>query len=345
MIKLNDYDYFLPKEKIAQYPEKKRDHSKLMILTKNQIQHIFFYQLIDEIKSGDVFVVNNSKVIASNLKGKKETGGKIECLFLREINHDTNLWECLLKGRKLKVGGKILFLNGGLIGTIMQWQKVGQFLVEFRSNEPIQEILKENAAIILPPYIKAVQNDISRYQTVYASIDGSVAAPTAGFHFTPELIQQIEKKGAKFVSLTLHVGYSTFRPLTDEIFAGQETMDPEYFSLSQPSSIEIIENCIQQGHRLIAVGTTTLKALESVFDSKGKVTRQEGWSDIFIAPGYKFKSAVSQMITNFHMPKSPPLLMVCGFAGKERIFQAYQEAISKNYRFYSFGDAMFVDKE
>jgi len=345
MMNLEDYDYNLPKEKIAQYPEQRREYSKLMIIEKNSIKHKIFYKIVDEINEGDVIVVNNSKVVASNLKGQKETGGKIECLFLREIDPGKSLWECLIKGRRLRSGTKIRFLNNQLIGKIINWKQFGEFLIEFTSNEPIKDILRANADITLPPYIKTFQDDITRYQTVYASVEGSIAAPTAGFHFTPNLIQKIKKKGARFITLTLHVGYSTFMPLTNEILAGQEKIDPEYFSISQPFSIENIENCLQQGHRLIAVGTTTLKALESAVDTKGEITRVEGWSDVFIAPGYRFKSGVSQMITNFHMPKSSPLLMVCAFAGKERILHAYQEAISKNYRFYSFGDAMFVDKE
>jgi S-adenosylmethionine:tRNA ribosyltransferase-isomerase len=300
--------------------------------------------MIEKIKEGDVIVGNNSKVIGSTLMGKKETGGEIECLFLREINSQNSMWECLLKGRKLKPGGNLSFLDGQLSGIIIQWKQAGEFLVKFTSDKPVKEILRANARIKLPPYIKAPQVDITRYQTIYASEEGSIAAPTAGFHFTPELLQKIERKGVTFLTITLHVGYSTFMPVTDEILSSHKTTEPEYF-LIEESLIEVLENCLAENHQLIAVGTTTLKALESATNSNGKINRLNGWSDLFIAPGYSFKSGVSRMITNFHMPKSFPLLMVCAFAGRERILHAYQEAVSQDYRFYSFGDAMFIDKE
>ncbi len=343
MINLDAYDYNLPKAMIAQYPEERRDFSKLMILNKNQIKHKRFYQIISEIKAGDVIVRNNSKVIASNLKGQKQTGGKVECLFLREIDPTNNLWLCLLKGRKLRSGTKLLFLDGQLQGTVIEWKKFGEFVVQFSSPRTIKEILREHATITLPPYIKVPQPDLSRYQTIYASKEGSVAAPTAGFHFTTELIYKLEKQGIQFVNVTLHVGYSTFMPLTPEILSTHK-MDPEFYSIP-PQTIEVIEECQSQNHQIIAVGTTTLKTLESATNNKGKITHPEGWSELFIAPGYSFKSGVTRLITNFHMPKSSPLLMVCAFAGRERILRAYREAISQKYRFYSFGDAMLVDKE
>ncbi|NVM28083.1 MAG: tRNA preQ1(34) S-adenosylmethionine ribosyltransferase-isomerase QueA [Candidatus Helarchaeota archaeon] len=343
MIKLEDYDYILPKEKIAQHPAQKRDRSKLLVIIHNQIKHKHFYQIGDEIEKGDVIVVNNTKVISSILKGQKETGGKIEAVFLREIDPQSNEWECLLKGRKLRIGGKILFSNDQLMGTIIEWKKFGQFVVRFSSVKPVEEFLKERGVIALPPYIKAPQDDLSRYQTIYASQEGSIAAPTAGFHFTPELIQNIEKRGAKFVELTLHVGYSTFMPLNNEILLNHK-MEPEYFIIP-PDTIATIEECQHQNYRLIVIGTTTLKALESAVNNKGKITKVNGWSDLFITPNYSFKSDISRMVTNFHMPKSSPLLMVCAYAGKERIFNAYQEALSNNYRFYSFGDAMLIDRE
>ncbi len=342
MIDLNAYAYHLPKERIAQRPVTKRDQSKLLIMDKNKIKHIKFHQIVDEIQKGDLLVGNNSKVIASSLDGRKETGGKVEILFLREINHSDNEWECLLKGRKLRIGSKILLLNGKLIGTILKWKKLGQFIVKFTSKTPIQDLLDEYASITLPPYIKTPQEDLSRYQTVYASKDGSIAAPTAGFHFTKDLIQKIEKKGSKFVKITLHVGYSTFMRLDDDILS-KNKMDPEYYSIPQESA-DVIEECLQQKNRLIIIGTTTMKALESASNKKGAITKLQGWSDLFIAPGYSFKLKIARMLTNFHLPKSSPLLMVCAFAGKERILNAYQEALSKNYRFYSFGDAMFCER-
>ncbi|MFX1297538.1 MAG: tRNA preQ1(34) S-adenosylmethionine ribosyltransferase-isomerase QueA, partial [Promethearchaeota archaeon] len=312
MINLEDYNYNLPKDKIAQYPEKRRDNSKLMVINGSKIKHKQFYQIITEIEAGDVFVVNNSKVVAANLEGRKGTGGKIEALFLREINIEKNLWECLLKGRKLRPGVKINFLNGQLKGLIVEWKKFGQFIVEFASAKPVREILNTHAAIKLPPYIRAKQDDLTRYQTIYASVEGSIAAPTAGFHFTSEIIAKIKKEGAIFADITLHVGYSTFMPLNFETLSSN-MMDPEYFSIPQ-STIEMIQKCQDQNHQIIAVGTTTLKALESATDNKGNITASKGWSELFITPGYSFNLGISRMITNFHMPQSSPLLMVCAFA-------------------------------
>jgi len=342
MADLKNYDYFLSKDRIAQYPATQRDLSKLMIVKKASIQHRIFHQIIEEIEVGDLFIVNNSKVIASSLDGQKESGGRVECVFLKEVNPEGTIWECILKGRRVKKDSKIQFLDGELRGRILNWIKFGQFLVEFQSEVPVKKLLHEYASITLPPYIRAPQKDLSRYQTTYASVEGSIAAPTAGFHFSPELIQKIEKKGAKFVAITLHVGYSTFMHLTNEILTTRKMEEKEYFSIAR-SSIEILEKCRSENRQLIAVGTTTLKALESATSNNGKIAQLEGWSDLFIAPGYSFKSGVTRMVTNFHMPQSPPLLMVCAFAGKDRIFQAYQEAIAQNYRFYSFGDAMLVD--
>ena len=344
MADLENYDYFLPKVRIAQHPAIQRDHSNLMLIKKETIEHRIFYQIIEEIEAGDVLVVNNSKVVASSLEGQKETGGRVECVFLREVNPEKMMWECILQGRKMRNGSKIEFLDGKLKGTILKWIKFGQFLIEFQAEVPINTLLRDYASITLPPYIKAPQKDLSRYQTTYASVDGSIAAPTAGFHFTPELMQKIEKKGAKFVPITLHIGYSTFMHLTDEILSDGKIGEDEYFVIPNESIIEI-EKCQNENRQLIAVGTTSLKALESAINRKGAITQLEGWSDLFISPGYSFKSGITHMITNFHMPKAPPLLMVCAFAGKDRILHAYQEAIANGYRFYSFGDAMFVDKE
>ncbi|MHA1267300.1 MAG: tRNA preQ1(34) S-adenosylmethionine ribosyltransferase-isomerase QueA [Candidatus Helarchaeota archaeon] len=342
MINLEDYDYNLPPDKIAQYPAEKRDHSRLLILTKDQIKHLRFFQIIHEINAGDIIIINNSKVIGTKLIGRKETGGKIECIFLKEIDPTTNRWDCLLKGRKLRIGTRITFFDNILYGIIKEWKKFGQFEVEFFSKRALHEILKAKALITLPPYIKAPQKDLTRYQTIYSCKEGSVAAPTAGFHFTPALMKKIEQKGAKFVQLTLHVGYSTFMPLNEEILQTHK-MDSEYFSIS-PTAANLINQAVSDQNRLIAVGTTTLKALESATDATGKITKLYGWSNLFISPGYRFNSKVTRLITNFHMPKSSPLLMVCAFSGRNRILKAYQEALSNGYRFYSFGDAMLIDR-
>jgi len=344
MADLENYDYLLSKDRIAQHPATQRDHSKLMIIKKESIEHRIFHQIIEEVEAGDLFIVNNSKVIAASLEGQKESGGVVECVFLREVNPEGHIWECILKGRRVKKDGKILFLDGKLRGRILNWIKFGQFLIEFQSEGPVKKLLHEYASITLPPYIHAPQQDLSRYQNTYAAVEGSIAAPTAGFHFSPELIQKIEKKGAKFVAITLHVGYSTFMHLTNEILTAGKMEEKEYFSIV-PSASEIIEKSRAENRQLIVVGTTTLKALETATSNNGKMTQLEGWSDIFIAPGYSFKSGMTRMVTNFHMPQSPPLLMVCAFAGKDRIFRAYQEAIAQNYRFYSFGDAMLVDRQ
>ncbi len=341
MIHLDDFDYFLPKDRIAQYPEKQRDYAKLLVMKNHRIQHRLFYQIVHEISEGAVIVANNSKVIPTGLTGFKKTGGKIEILFLREIDHSKKIWDCLLKGRKLKPGVGLSFLNGQLKGKILNWMKFGQFRIQFSSDQPITKLLYKYARISLPPYIKAPQHDLSRYQTIYASIAGSIAAPTAGFHFTRSLIKKLQKKGIHFVTVTLHVGYSTFMPLNDETLSNH-TMDPEYFLVPQ-QTIELLERCQAEHREIIVVGTTTLKALESAVDVSGNFSKSEGWSDLFIVPGYSFKTKISCLITNFHMPKSSPLLMVCAFAGKERIFRAYQEALANNYRFYSFGDAMLIN--
>jgi S-adenosylmethionine:tRNA ribosyltransferase-isomerase len=344
MLDLKNYDYVLSKDRIAQYPAAQRDHSKLMIVKKASIDHRIFHQIIEEVEAGDLFVVNNSKVIASSLEGQKESGGRIDCVFLRAVNPEGTIWECILKGRRVKKDSKIQFLDGKLKGHVLNWIKFGQFLIEFQSEVPVKNLLREYASITLPLYIRALQQDFSRYQTTYASIEGSIAAPTAGFHFSPELIQKIEKKGAKFVAITLHVGYSTFMHVTDEMLTTRKTGEIEYFSIA-PASIEAIEKCKTENRHLIAVGTTTVKTLEAATSNSGRITQSDGWSDLFIAPGHSFKSGVTRMLTNFHMPQSPPLLMICAFAGRERIFQAYQEAIAQNYRFYSFGDAMLVDRQ
>jgi S-adenosylmethionine:tRNA ribosyltransferase-isomerase len=342
MINLEDFDYKLPKERIAQVPAAKRDQSKLLLLLRDKIKHSQFSEVIDEIRDGDLIIVNNSRVIAANLRGQKETGGKVECLFLREVDAPNNVWECLLKGRKLRPGSTITFLKGRLIGKIISWKKFGQFNIKFTTPQPIRAILKENGSIKLPPYIKTKHKQIDRYQTVYSQEEGSIAAPTAGLHFTPELIRKIEKLGAKFAPLTLHVGYSTFMPLNQTILRTHK-MDPEYF-IVPPASAELIKDARFDGNRIIVVGTTTLKTLESATNEKGELGRLQGWSNLFISPGYKFRAKMNYLITNFHMPQSSPLLMVCAFAGRERIFKAYHEALSRDYRFYSFGDAMFIEK-
>lgn len=343
-LNLEDYSYDLPPARIAQYPAETRDQSNLLVSKVNRLLHLKFFQIISELQSGDLLVINNSKVVPSQLRGTKETGGKVECLFLRESDSTNQIWECLLKGRNLKVGMQISFLNDQISARIVRWKKFGQFELELSSPHRIQDLLKTHAKITLPPYIKAPHEDFSRYQTIYSSTEGSIAAPTAGFHFTEPLLKQIREKGVYIIPITLHVGYSTFMPLSQEILT-QHQIDAEYFFIPRKSA-NIINDALQdQKGRIIAVGTTTLKTLESAANGKGKLTKLEGWSDLFISPGYVFKTAVKNLITNFHMPKSSPLLMVCAFAGKERLFAAYREALSRDYRFYSFGDAMLIENE
>lgn len=325
-MKLSDFDYPLPKHLIAQSPVEQRDNSKLMIVN-DEIAHKQFYNIVDYLNKEDVVVLNDSKVVPARITGEKETGGKIEVLIIRRINKD---YECLVKGKKIKEGTRLVFRN--VVGTVKK--KNGfRFIISFNKEINLQNI----GEMPTPPYIKEKLLDQKRYNTVYAKRDGSIAAPTAGLHFTKNLIEKIKDKGVKIAYITLHVGVGTFLPVKTEKIE-EHKMEEEYFRIGRKNA-EIINN----GERIFAVGTTVIRALESSCIN-GKIIPKEGWTGLFIYPGYKFKSKINCLLTNFHLPKSTLFLLVCTFAGRERTFKAYKNAIENKYGFYSFGDAMMIMK-
>ncbi|HID28303.1 MAG TPA: tRNA preQ1(34) S-adenosylmethionine ribosyltransferase-isomerase QueA [Methanosarcinales archaeon] len=329
-MKLSDFDYYLPKELIAQKPIEPRDSSKLMVLCNNRIKNDIFHNIINYINKGDTLVLNNTRVIPARLFGRKGTGGKIEVLLVEKINENT--YHCLVRGKK--VIGKKIFFDNTVIGTVKS--KVGsRYIIEFECKESIEDILKKIGKMPIPPYIKESIESKDRYQTIYASENGSIAAPTAGLHFTKELLDKIRKKGVNIAYITLHIGIGTFTPVRVENISDHK-MEAEYYIISEKNA-NLINNT--EG-KLIAVGTTTVKALESA----ALIKKCEGWSDLFIYPPYKFTSKIEGLITNFHLPKSTLLMLVSAFAGKERILEAYKVAIKHQYRFYSFGDAMLIFK-
>jgi S-adenosylmethionine:tRNA ribosyltransferase-isomerase len=325
-MQLSDFDYHLPKQLIAQKPVEPRDNSKLMILNDG-IEHKRFYNLPEYLESGDVVVLNDSRVVPARITGRKETGGKVEVLIIRRINRD---YECLVKGKNIREGTKLFFKN--VAGTVKS-KKGFKYLIGFNEEINLQDI----GEMPTPPYIKEKLLNQKRYNTVYAKRNGSVAAPTAGLHFTKNLIEKIKNKGVKIAYITLHVGVGTFLPIKCEEPA-KHKMEEEYFRID-----EINAGIINNAKKVVAVGTTVVRALESS-SLNGKITLNEGWADLFIYPGYKFKSKINYLLTNFHLPKSTLFLLVCAFAGKERIFNAYKKGIEHNYRFYSFGDAMMIKR-
>ena len=335
-----DFDYELDPSFIAQHPEDKRSESKLMILDRKDeiIEHKRFYDIIDYLNDGDVLVVNNSKVIPARLFGHRE--GKEEALEVFLLtNVEGKRWECLVKpGRKFKIGNKIIF-DKKLQAEVVDITEEGHRILEMQYDGIFNEILNEIGNVPLPPYITERLEDKSKYQTVYAKYDGSVAAPTAGLHFTKELLQKIQDKGIKIAYLTLHVGLGTFKPVTDEKIE-EHKMHSEYYILDKENA-EIINEAKQNGKRVIAVGTTSVRTLESIARKYDKVQADSDWTDIFIYPGFKFK-AIDAMITNFHLPKSTLIMLISSFYNRERILEAYEEAKRNNYRFFSFGDAMLI---
>ena len=335
-----DFDYELDPSFIAQHPEDKRSESKLMILDRKDeiIEHKRFYDIIDYLNDGDVLVVNNSKVIPARLFGHRE--GKEEALEVFLLtNVEGKRWECLVKpGRKFKIGNKIIF-DKKLQAEVVDITEEGHRILEMQYDGIFNEILNEIGNVPLPPYITERLEDKSKYQTVYAKYDGSVAAPTAGLHFTKELLQKIQDKGIKIAYLTLHVGLGTFKPVTDEKIE-EHKMHSEYYILDKENA-ETINEAKQNGKRVIAVGTTSVRTLESIARKYDKVQADSDWTDIFIYPGFKFK-AIDAMITNFHLPKSTLIMLISSFYNRERILEAYEEAKRNNYRFFSFGDAMLI---
>ena len=339
-MKVSEFNYNLPEELIAQVPLEKRDESRLMVLDreKQTIEHKTFKDIIDYLEPGDCLVRNNTKVISARIYGKKETGANVEFLLLNNIEGD--VWESIVRpGNKLHVGTKVIFGDGFLKAEILDSMPDGTRKVKFEYKGIFNEILDKIGLMPLPPYIHEELKERDRYQTVYAKYDGSAAAPTAGLHFTPELLKRIEEKGIKIANVTLHVGIGTFRPVKEEKVEDHE-MHSEHFYIKQ-EDVEKINQTKKQGKRVIAVGTTSCRVLETIADENGMVKVTEGDTQIFIYPGYKFK-CLDGLITNFHLPQSTLLMLVSAFSNREFILKAYNEAVREKYRFFSFGDAMFI---
>ncbi|MCM8710435.1 tRNA preQ1(34) S-adenosylmethionine ribosyltransferase-isomerase QueA [Clostridium sp. SYSU_GA19001] len=338
---VKDFYFHLPEELIAQHPLERRDESRLMVVDKNTgvIEHKIFKDIINYLDAGDCLVLNNTRVMPARLIGEKEgSGGKIEFLLLKRI--DKNSWETLVKpGKRAKIGSKFVFGNGELKAEVTEMGEEGNRIVRFDYEGIFEEVLDRLGQMPLPPYIKERLEDRERYQTVYSKEIGSAAAPTAGLHFTDELLERIKKKGINIVFVTLHVGLGTFRPVKTEKVE-EHLMHSEYYVMTKETA-EIINKTKESGKRVIAVGTTSNRTLETIADEQGRVREQTGWTDIFIYPGYKFK-IVDALITNFHLPESTLIMLVSAFSSKEIIMNAYNEAVNNKYRFFSFGDAMFL---
>ena len=339
-MKVTDFDYELPEELIAQTPIEKRDESRLMVLDRKEqtIEHKHFKDIIDYLEPGDVLVRNNTKVIPARLYGKKETGAKVEFLLLNNMEKD--IWECIVRpGNKLHIGAKVIFGDGLLKAEVLDTMPGGTRKVEFHYEGIFNEILDKIGLMPLPPYIHESLKENDRYQTVYAKYDGSAAAPTAGLHFTPELLKKIEEKGIEIANVTLHVGIGTFRPVKEDTVEAHQ-MHSEHFYIKE-EDCEKINKAKKSGHRVIAVGTTSCRVLETIADDNGYVKPTEGDTQIFIYPGYKFR-CLDALITNFHLPQSTLVMLVSALAGKDYIMKAYKEAVEQKYRFFSFGDAMLI---
>ncbi|MFK4566578.1 tRNA preQ1(34) S-adenosylmethionine ribosyltransferase-isomerase QueA [Enterococcus sp. UD-01] len=342
MLSTEDFDFDLPEELIAQTPLKDRTSSRLLVLNREtqEIADKHFHDIIDELNPGDALVMNDTRVLPARLYGEKpETGGHLEVLLLTNIEGDT--WETLIKpAKRAKVGTKISFGDGRLTATVTKELEHGGRIVAFEYEGIFLENLEALGEMPLPPYIKERLEDPERYQTVYAKENGSAAAPTAGLHFTTELLDEIQKKGVKLVYLTLHVGLGTFRPVSVENIAEHE-MHSEFYRLTEAAAQQLNE-VRQSGGKIVAVGTTSIRTLETIGTKfNGEIKADSGWTDIFITPGYEFK-IVQAFSTNFHLPKSTLVMLVSAFAGRELTLSAYQHAIEERYRFFSFGDAMFV---
>ena len=340
-MKTSDFYYDLPQELIAQDPLEDRSSSRLMHLSlkDGSIEHRHFTDVLDYMEEGDCLVINDTKVIPARLYGhKEETGALIEILLLKRREND--IWECLVKpGKKARPGAKITFGNGILKGEIIDVVDEGNRLIQFHYEGIFEEILDQLGEMPLPPYITHKLKDKNRYQTVYATHTGSAAAPTAGLHFTPELLEEIKEKGVDIARVTLHVGLGTFRPVkVDEIT--EHHMHSEFFMIDEEAA-EKINRAKETGHRVICVGTTSCRTVESAADENGHLEAKSGWTQIFIYPGYKFK-VLDCLITNFHLPESTLIMLVSALAGREHVLAAYEEAVKERYRFFSFGDAMFI---
>jgi len=340
-LNVSDFDFDLPEALIAQHPVEPRDACRLMVVNRDNggIEHHTFRDLVALLKMGDVLVLNNTRVIPARLFGEKEgTEAKIEVLLLKRLELD--VWEALVKpGKRLKVGQRVYFGNGLLIGELEDILENGNRRIHFTYSGVFETILDTLGQMPLPPYITAQMEDQERYQTVYAKERGSVAAPTAGLHFTPELLDELREKGVEIVEILLHVGLGTFRPVKVEEIR-EHIMHSEYYRVDLEAA-EQINRAKQEGRRVIAVGTTAARTLESVGNDQGMVVPGEGWTDIFIYPGYSFK-IVDALLTNYHFPKSTLIMLVSALAGRELILKAYEVAVKERYQFYSFGDAMLI---
>lgn len=337
-----DFDYNLPEELIAQTPIKNRDQSRLLVLDHEtgQYQDKYFYDILDYLNPGDALVMNNSRVLPARLYGTKEdTDGHEEVLLLNNIEGDK--WEVLMKpARRAKVGTKVKFGDGQLEAEVLEDLEHGGKIIEFHYQGIFMEILEQLGEMPLPPYIKEKLDDPNRYQTVYAKENGSAAAPTAGLHWTKDLLKKVEDKGVKLVYLTLHVGLGTFRPVTESDIS-KHVMHSEFYRLDEESA-KTLNEVRQNGGKIVATGTTSIRTLETIGTKfNGEIKADSGWTDIFIKPGYEWK-VVNAFITNFHLPKSTLVMLVAAFTGRENILNAYQHAVEEKYRFFSFGDAMFI---
>lgn len=339
---LKEFDYYLPEELIAQHPLERRDMSRLMVLDREsgEINHKLFKDVVDYFSEGDCLVLNNTRVIPARLLGEKEgSGGKIEFVLLNRVSGDN--WEVILRpGKKAKAGARFIFGNGELKAEILEVLEEGNRLVRFIYEGVFEEILDTVGIMPLPPYITEKLEDPERYQTVYAKYNGSAAAPTAGLHFTQELLQTLKNKGVTIAYVMLHVGLGTFRPVKVEDIT-QHKMHSEYYSIGQ-EACDAINTAKRNGKKVVAVGTTSCRVLETVGkNNEGKLIPADGWTDIFIYPGYSFK-IVDSLITNFHLPESTLIMLVSSLAGREKVLNAYEVAVRERYRFFSFGDAMFI---
>ena len=341
MMKTSDFNFDLPQELIAQDPLEDRSSSRLMVLNKEsgEIAHRIFHDITEYLHPGDCLVINDTKVIPARLIGTKEdTGAHIEILLLKRKEND--VWETLVKpGKKCRPGARVVFGNGELKAEIVDVLEDGNRLVHFEYEGIFEEVLDRLGQMPLPPYITHQLKDKNRYQTVYAEHEGSAAAPTAGLHFTKELLEEIKAKGIKIAHVTLHVGLGTFRPVKEDNILDHH-MHSEFYVIDEKAA-ETINETKKNGGRIIAVGTTSTRTLETVADENGMLRACSGWTDIFIYPGYKFK-AIDGLITNFHLPESTLVMLVSALAGRENILHAYQVAVQEKYRFFSFGDAMFI---
>ncbi len=331
-MKLSEFDYDFDRSLIAQRPAKPRDSSRLFYMKQDGSEHLRFYQFPELLTEGDIIVRNISKVIPARLEGKKETGGRVEILFYRPLEHG---WECLVKGSNIKAGTK-LYVEGRELRVIRKYDD-GKYIID--CDEP-EELMRSYGKMPTPPYITEELNAPDEYQTIYAADDGSIAAPTAGLHFTDGVLQAIKKKNVEIHDVILHVGPGTFIPVrTDDVEEHQ--MGAEYYEIPA-STADAVTAANREGRRVIVVGTTTVRTLESA-SKNGKVYPKKGWTELFIYPGYEFQSGMDLLLTNFHLPRSTLLMLVSAFAGKERVMDAYREAVEMRYRFYSFGDAMLME--